>query len=483
MFHRVTLAVGCVILLSTFARGQTHPKIQTFDSDPKWDAKNNVTKTTPVRVKQDFGFSRTNHAGGKAAGEMGGSVWRSTTPAYYVRPLRSPKTLNDPLHTSGTFVVMDSESSSSLWFGFCNPQTISARPRNFMGMMLNGESGGTEVHLGYVTNENQSDGARVTGVGPKGARVRDFNKIPDGTVYTWDLRYDPNGNDGAGRITFTLGGSGPYTAKDYVFDIHPSQRKAGCTFTHFGLLNAVSPPGNPLLLYFDDITIDGEVESFDRDPAWLGTGNRVEFDDYDLAGSHRFLYNKDTHYAGGKSKGEIGGLIYSSPANPGYYGDDIGRLTLDDKLVASGRIAINVAGPEAGFYVGWFNSRMRGFPPQNVLGAFCEGPTSTGAQFRGIYASSDPKMGHAQRDGPVIRAAGDSYAWKLEYDPDAGNGHGRLVVWFDDHKSEIVLDPAARKQGAVFDRFGMAIYEGGGQYNRVFLDDLEYTSAAKKDRK
>lgn len=40
----------------------------------------------------------------------------------------------------------------------------------------------------------------------------------------------------------------------------------------------------------------------------------------------------------------------------------------------------------------------------------------------------------------------------------------------------ITLTPEARKQNAVFDRFGLAVYEGGGQWSKVFLDDLRYTT-------
>ena len=72
-------------------------------------------------------------------------------------------------------------------------------------------------------------------------------------------------------------------------------------------------------------------------------------------------------------------MIFSD--NPGYYGDNAGRLSLDDHLVASGRLALTDRGPEAGFYLGWFNSAERGYPPKNVLGVFAEGPSSVGSMF------------------------------------------------------------------------------------------------------
>src|SRR4051812_44942629 len=58
-------------------------KHEQFDKDPNWEGFNNrVVPKRPKTVKQDFGFSPTNHAG-RASGEMGGEVERSTTPASY----------------------------------------------------------------------------------------------------------------------------------------------------------------------------------------------------------------------------------------------------------------------------------------------------------------------------------------------------------------------------------------------------------------
>ena len=68
-------------------RSQDSPKVvrksESFDKDPGWDSHNNHVKVAkPIQVVQDFGYSKTNHAGGKAAGEIGGRVQRSTTSAF-----------------------------------------------------------------------------------------------------------------------------------------------------------------------------------------------------------------------------------------------------------------------------------------------------------------------------------------------------------------------------------------------------------------
>ncbi len=45
-------------------------RTQTFDADPGWEGHNNRIQEPGRTIKQDFGYSRTAHAGGKA-GELG----------------------------------------------------------------------------------------------------------------------------------------------------------------------------------------------------------------------------------------------------------------------------------------------------------------------------------------------------------------------------------------------------------------------------
>jgi hypothetical protein len=352
---------------------------------------------------------------------------------------------------------------------------METRPRNFMGMMINGEGKGAEVHLSYNTAGGQSDGFRATGVGPRGAKVRDFNLIPIDTVYTFDLVYDPEGNGGTGVITFTLGGEGPFTGGPFTFKLSPDQRQSGATFDAFGFVNPQSA-GNWMTMYIDDLSIDGQPETFDRDPEWLGQGNRDKLDDYGVEGAHQFGFS-DTALAGGE-RGEIGGLMHNSPDVPGYYAADIGRLTLDDPLVASGKVAVTKYGSDGAVCLGWFDSRKRGYPPANILGILIEGPTSTGPRFRGCVASSDPKLSHIQRDtAPLISPDGASHTWKLEYQPDADGGRGRITVWLDDRQDSFTLPEGLRQTGAAFDRFGLFTHEGGGRSSKIYLDDLEFTAA------
>jgi hypothetical protein len=299
--------------------------------------------------------------------------------------------------------------------------------------------------------------------------------IPINTVYTFDLRYDPQGNGGSGQIVITLGGDGPYTAKDLVVNIRPEYRQSGARFDRFGITNMKAEPGGTLAIFFDDLTLNGQTLAFDEDPRWVGQHNRATFDDTFKRGVHDFGYQPTTQFAGGEP-GEIGGVIFSD--NAGYYGDDIGRLTLDDPLVASGRLAVRERGSEAGFYLGWFNSNQRGRPPKNLIGAFVEGPNSVGSMFRPCYATSDPNIGAAAKHAPVINPFGKRYTWKIRYDPRAAGGNGEVTVSLGDETAVLALTPEARRQNAVFDRFGVAVYEGGGQWHTFFLDDLQYTTGS-----
>lgn len=475
--HMCFFVLGSLAFATAFAeepQRATRQESQSFASDPHWDAHNNRVQVEGNPVKQDFGFSATNLAKGEAAGEIGGRVQRCTTPAWYGKPFQQPKSWDEPLHCSGRFVVTQTMGSSSLYFGWFNTGTMDTRPRNFMGLMINGEGKGCEVHVSYNTAGGNSDGIRATGAGPKGAKVRDFNLIPVETVYSFDYRYDPAANGGVGEITFTLGGEGPFTGGPFKIPLHKQQREAGATFDCFGLVNPQSA-GNWLTIYVDDLTEGGERQAFDADPQWRGEGNRAELLDYGLEGAHQFGYS-ETALAGGEP-GEIGGLIHNSPSSPAYYADDIGKLSLDQPLAASGKIVVERYGSDGAVSFGWFHSARRGYPPANVLGVLIDGPTSTGPRFMGLVGSSDPKLSHRQHDGaPLIAADGKSHTWQLEYDPAAADGQGKMTIWLDGKATSFALPAGLRKQGAAFDRFGIFAHEGGGRASRVYWDDLEYTA-------
>src|SRR6187549_3662303 len=105
-----TLAVASAV--PAVESSSTKLKSEHFDRDPGWEGHNNrVVPKDKQMVKQDFGYSAT-HIAGKAAGEIGGSVQRSTTPASYAVTLAPYQTLEDKLTASGTFAITKAQPSA-----------------------------------------------------------------------------------------------------------------------------------------------------------------------------------------------------------------------------------------------------------------------------------------------------------------------------------------------------------------------------------
>src|SRR5437667_8988907 len=104
-----------------FAATNQELKTESFDRDPDWEGLNN--RVAPARIPtviQDFGYSASNFAG-QETGEIGGRVWRSSTPASYAARI-SPKTLSDKLRASGTFAITATSGSSGIFFGWFTAQ-------------------------------------------------------------------------------------------------------------------------------------------------------------------------------------------------------------------------------------------------------------------------------------------------------------------------------------------------------------------------
>ena len=107
------LAAACLVATVCVAADRT----QSFDTDPGWTGVNNrvVVKQYPT-VTQDFGYSKSNHAGA-AVGEMGGMVTRAATPAYYGDKV-GPLTLDDKMSASGTFAFTKTSAGAGVFVGF-----------------------------------------------------------------------------------------------------------------------------------------------------------------------------------------------------------------------------------------------------------------------------------------------------------------------------------------------------------------------------
>ena len=103
-FMLFVLIIPCIILV-----GQQYNKIititESFDEDPGWENVNNRVDCSdcPERT-QNFGWAPTNN-NSSGPGEIGGVIWKSTTPAYYAMPIGKSLSFKDGFSASGKISV------------------------------------------------------------------------------------------------------------------------------------------------------------------------------------------------------------------------------------------------------------------------------------------------------------------------------------------------------------------------------------------
>src|SRR3954471_18809959 len=113
--------LGVIFLAASLA--MAGERTESFDRDPGWEGKNSrATTTEPRDVRQDFGFSPTDHAGRKP-GEMGGLLTPAAEPAYYAKPI-AEKSLREGASASGTLACTGKQFHALI--GFFNAGTLGA---------------------------------------------------------------------------------------------------------------------------------------------------------------------------------------------------------------------------------------------------------------------------------------------------------------------------------------------------------------------
>ena len=134
--------------LSIFAQSDLAQIHQDFSKDPGWDWKDNrIAAEDPPTIKQDFGWTETNHTGSAAAGEIGGTIWQSKTPAYYALPFNKPLSFKDKFSFSCRISFLPTGGGGAAYLGFFNHTLQGWRVWNSMALRLGGESGG-QVAIG-----------------------------------------------------------------------------------------------------------------------------------------------------------------------------------------------------------------------------------------------------------------------------------------------------------------------------------------------
>jgi hypothetical protein len=457
-------------------------RVERFDADPGWDGHNNrATEPAKRSVRQDFGYSRTAHAGGKL-GEVGGFITPAAEPAYYARKI-DRKTFHDPLTASGRLICKGREFHVLL--GFFNAGTVNEwRTPNTIALRLQGRGDVFNAYVEYCTRRWRAGGDNPGGFptvrDPKTGKKR-LRGFRSGVAYEWTLRYDPEGNKGGGSVTVTMGG------EKAVCHLDPGHKEDGATFDRFGLLPVLKSADGGGEVWLDDVTVNGEKDDFARDPGWEGFHNRRTYETADVRPRFDFGYTP-TRYASGRKAGELGGLVFRGdcryPARMACYGDRLAPLSLDKPLRVSGKVALRRGVTDSTVLLGFYHSRdsMKVNPsqesgwPRSFLGVVVEGPSREGFFFYPAYRLRSGESGHADGPGrPHIYPDGKSHDWSLVYDPAGAGGRGRVAVTLDRKSVSLELRKGHRAGGTRFDRFGLVTTWIDGNGQRIYFDDLTYT--------
>ena len=460
-------------------------RFESFDREPpNWEGINNRNRFFEAKtVHQDFGFSATtSHAGGRT-GEIGGRINPAGEAAYYAYRLPKPLSLDSPMSAEGRLFVP--QGSGHCLFGFFNANTLNEwRTPNTMVARINGRGEAFHCHLEYCTARWRAS-AGVIGEIVQGERISAV-EIPGGKVHRWKMVYDPNGAKGNGLLEFTLDGA---TASCEIANGH--RRVDGLTVTHFGLLPVLKTWDGAGEIWLDDLTINGIAFDFTADPKWDALNNRRTYVTTDTRPKFDFGWSP-TRHAGGKSAGELGGLIFRGdcrePARMACYGDRIETLTLNTKLEARGKVAVLRAISDSTASIGFYHSEhsMRSNPsqkesiPMDYVGINIEGPSGEGFFFYPVYRAhggDGEALGANGGKAPRIYPDGKMHDWFLRYDPAGAGGGRQITVGLDDQMCTLNLRQADKTTGAIFNRFGICTPWIDGNSVTVYFDDLTYTYA------
>lgn len=460
----------------------------SLEKDPGWEGVRNRVAAEALIKRQDFGHVPPT---GSAPGRIGGVVWRSIQPAYYGKVI-GPFGFNDSLTCSGTVSLRTAtatvgwQNGSTTFVGFFNHREQGWRPVNFIGFRLEGynEPDGATVELSYGTSQWTAGGAFVNTAG--GVQARQVTELdasqllrvaPGGKPHTWSLDYEP-GDDGDATLRLTFDGV------ESVVRVSKTHRDQGASFDRFGLFNA-QMPGNSMELYLADVVINGFREDLTADPKWDTRGTRQVIRDRLQYGANDFGFLAAERAIGGR----LWRVERSEPQFKGYYADRVGPLTLNDPLVASGRLRVPRFSVDSGAHFGWFNSREQGWPPRKFVGVYLDSLSSDGRFATPMYGTKDARLvkkddrtrsmpGAAHGPArPLFRPDGTAYRWRLQYDPAAGDGRGAVSFKLGDETFTLDLAAGDKAEGAEFDRFGLFnMQDNNGKDCEIYLDELEYNA-------
>jgi hypothetical protein len=480
------LAIAVLIGTGSGALASGGEKTERFDRDPAWEGRNNRSiQMPPRRIRQDFGFSPdTRHAGGRAAGEIGGVITPAAEPAYYAKPI-AQRTFHDRMKASGTLAC--GAGPVHILVGYFNAETINEwRTPNTIALRIQGRGDRFFAFVEYATSRWRAGGddprpfPRVRNPQTGQREPRGFTA--KGAVHSWSLLYDPQAASGRGAITATIDG------ESSVCELAAGHQADGATFNRFGMLGIAKSADSPGELWIDDLEIGDVMETFTRDPLWQGLGNRRTYETTNIRPRFDFGFSA-TRFAGGASAGELGGLIFRGdirfPDRMAHYGDRVGPLLLDRSLRASGKIALRRAVSDSTTLLGFYHATRSFGPdrsqnsavPEHFLGLAVEGPSREGFYVYPVYRITGKHQGMANGpDRPRIKPDGAPHSWEVVYRPPAPGTSGRVTLTLDGKTTQVDVAPLENVPADMFNRFGIITTWIDGNGQSVYFDDLTYTA-------
>jgi len=392
---------------------------ENFDTNPGWEGVNNRVECEDCpEITQDFGWTPGNH-NGDGAGEISGTIWRSTTPAYYALPLGEELSFKDSHSASGKISVISTGSESyGFYFGFFGEERQGWRVWSSNGVRIAAmKNGKARFHLDYKTGA------------ANGAILNPDLEIPgDGSVHTWELKYEPEISvadyewpddqiPGLFRGDYTNTHHDTLLARfkeiepsmtteklrdlmficrdrglvdnwyrkgqyhlwnleenieeikgkiTFIFDgeavsyfLIPGHQDMPTAIDRFGIWNMQIYTGS-MEFHLSDLIINDQKVDLSEDPHWEGMNNRETFLERDFHSRHNYGYTQ-TNWAG-ETFGEIGGRFWGTEVSDplhGYYATDIGKLTLDDPIKFSGVLSFVEGAVDGRMLLGYFNRQEK----------------------------------------------------------------------------------------------------------------------------
>src|SRR5262249_43904908 len=135
------------------------------------------------------------------------------------------------------------------------------------------------------------------------------------------------------------------------------------------------------------------------------------------------------------------------------YGDRVGRLTLENRLMARGKFVAKEFCVDSSFALGWFNSTKQGWPLENFVGVYFDSLSSAGRIVAPMYGTSQGSK--SPKGEYLVFQPGKSYEWTLDYNPAASGGRGAINFKLAEAVVTLPLQEGDKAKGALFDRFGV----------------------------